>query len=263
MTSGEDKINADFLRKERQKVYDARRGDRLFKLGLCRRCGRKLLLPGYTVCADCLERARDQARDRYWRLKVAGLCPHCGKPKPPDRHCCDDCQAKRTKQMKDRRLFYKSIGVCPACGKNEIYIKGKVLCEECSVKQIEHAERHRRENPERARESARRAMERLKERRRAAGLCPKCGGKLDQGYKTCLKCRIKSREQIRKHREKARIESGALSREEKREKGICLRCGGRTDGEKAYCPECLRKVSEWTTEWHRKRREEEAAHNTT
>ena len=247
---------------ERNRKYCARRREWLRTQGLCRKCGKVPAMDSYTLCRTCLDKTEKWAKERYDRLKASGMCPHCGKPKRPERFSCDDCLAKQREKEKSKRLFYKSVGICPICGRNRIYIKGRVLCEECAAKQAGCAERYRRKNTEKTRECAKKVMHRLWDERRAAGLCPKCGGELEPGYKTCLKCRIKSREWSRGKREKERLSSGVLSQKEKREKGICLRCGKPTGGIKAYCPECLGRMSERMTEWHRKKREEEAAHNT-
>lgn len=48
---------------------------------------------------DEAESARRRAQHRFWRLKRAGLCISCAKPKPPGRtqNRCEECQRAQQK----------------------------------------------------------------------------------------------------------------------------------------------------------------------
>ena len=78
--------------------------------------------------------------------------------------------------------FYKGLGVCTQCKKNPIF-GNESRCPECKAYQAEWMITHK---------NKKRDYEKTKERmnkRRKQGVCFKCGGKLTDGYKTCIRCR--------------------------------------------------------------------------
>lgn len=101
--------------------------------------------------------------------------------------------------------------------------------------------------------------EKLRGGRRALGLCPRCGGEVDdKRKKTCSACREKAREYQRAqtaewkkaHRERVQ-EYGMRRYRERRDSGICTYCGKAPAREgKTMCQSCADLVY-----MHYKRRE--------
>ena len=133
---------------------------------------------------------------------------------------------------RESRKFFKAHGLCQICGKN-VPEPGRVTCSEClQYNQEYNAMRRATETPE---ERARR-LERLKtygkdlyNKRKAAGLCTKCGRKAQPGKTMCTECLIRLR---KRDREKM----GTYARDYE---DLCTRCRKkpRMEGKKV-CEDC-------------------------
>ena len=93
--------------------------------------------------------------------------------------------------------FYKSLGICPVCRTNRL-APGKNQCFDCLERSRAYSARkrgamtedERRESNERIRTMKRE----LYARRRAEGVCTRCGkGPLYDGTTMCMECAIKRR----------------------------------------------------------------------
>ena len=161
-------------------------------------------------------RARDRERiaRRTAERIAAGLCPRCGKRSPaPERSVCDPCGEKRNRasRARDARL---------------------------------RAEGKPRRNPERVRASDRERDCRQRAKRRAQGLCTRCGKvPSEPARRLCEPCAGKRREADRARYEAARAagklyggrdpdakrrsaRTGSRKRDNaRRDAGRCTRCG--------------------------------------
>lgn len=76
--------------------------------GICTYCKTRWCAPGKTYCEVCIRKSRNSAekrdpgrvarnqytKDRYMRLKAAGLCPICGNPTDGTHTQCSACHEK-------------------------------------------------------------------------------------------------------------------------------------------------------------------------
>lgn len=120
-------------------------------LGICVRCHKENAEPGRVMCYECqdkeseinrrsrernLEREKTRDLDKYYRLKVEGICTYCKRrPADPGKTKCNACLAKirnrRNAKREDiERSERPSYGICYICGKNPLYKNFKV-CESC------------------------------------------------------------------------------------------------------------------------------------
>jgi len=147
---------------------------------ICAKCGQQQAQSGYIYCLECRMKAREQnekyRRQRsternselraYWKKwrtetyqkrKEAGLCPRCGKRRPPDGKVqCRICTAKKRKMNERYRRrkgqlpsdMLDGITRCANCG-NKGIVSGKKLCQRCyrnSLKAIKAAQKHSPKN---------------------------------------------------------------------------------------------------------------------
>lgn len=128
--------------------------------------------------------------------------------------------------------YYRARQRCVRCGEQDAFtIIGKRLCADCTEKQAQssakYGKEHRRELTAYQREWA--------QKRRDAGLCPRCGRKPEDGYKTCSRCRSKDN----RRRERQRRENGVTAY---CPEGVCWTCRKRPVLEgKKLCAECYEK----------------------
>lgn len=82
----------------------------------------------------------------------------------------------------ERYYHYKAAGICVTCGSNWV-VPGRVRCKACAAR--DDAMRRRRDPDGSA---ARERFRRLRDTRRAAGLCTDCGRPAKQGRVRCADC---------------------------------------------------------------------------
>lgn len=80
------------------------------------------------TCDVCLTRIKHWGQRTRADRRLAGLCPHCGKPKGFSSLCCDPCLAKAKNRYQNR----KRAGLCVLCGAKHQKLGSK--CMECALK---------------------------------------------------------------------------------------------------------------------------------
>lgn len=124
------------------------------------------------------------SRRRYRARKAAGICTQCGQvPAENGRRCCEPCRMKTNasslkRQSKLRRLALV-LNICRQC-LQRLSMPSRRWCAICSEAHTE-------------RQQAKRIA------RRAAGLCPRCGGS-----RPCESCRKYQRERNQRYRARQR-----------------------------------------------------------
>lgn len=129
----------------------------LRKNHLCARCMRKdaYTIAGHYYCAECTEKNKEylkkyrqdpekysaikaKVKERYYRLKSAGLCVSCGQPTDGGTYC-DKCRVKinnACKRSKEKHGTATRVpGFCYYC-KDVPCVEGKKLCKDCYEKQL-------------------------------------------------------------------------------------------------------------------------------
>ena len=130
---------------------------------------------------------------------------------------------------KERREWYLSHGICPHCGRNDLQ-KGYKLCLECRMKDNERQRKKVRTDEQRKKNAD--AQKRLVAKRKADGICVRCGKrKVDGKYTYCAVCRAKKAAKQREYNRKQ-----GMIPIELRGEGYCSRCYKPTDGK--LCAEC-------------------------
>lgn len=134
--------------------------------GICTRCGKEYADLGHTICLDCLEKRRESEakkfsgledaetrhtmqKERYERLKAAGICIKCGKKKAYEHNGikyvrCYECYIatvnKYQKINQKRYNHYADADLCRWCGGERV--PGRIYCEECLSRLQEQAEKN-------------------------------------------------------------------------------------------------------------------------
>lgn len=120
------------------------------------------------------------------------------------------------------RAYYLAQGRCPQCGGKRPLMPGHKMCEQCRQTNVE-------------------SKRRLREARKAAGLCRECGKPIDDAKHTaCAECRAKL---IRESGEK-RAARHKDRYYELREEGRCVSCGRWAEPGRARCKKCQEKSNE-------------------
>lgn len=109
-------------------------------------------------------------------------------------------------------------------------------------------------------------MNNLKYFYKSHNICPKCGqNDIQQGYATCLQCRMKGREYNAKYRAKMTDEERAARneysnrkhaelREKRKSAGLCVKCGKRNaETNKTMCGVCAAKFARYMREYEQRR----------
>lgn len=132
----------------------------------------------------------------YQEMELARGCARCGTVDDrilAGRFYCGDCAQKVLAKQTERRAYLRMQKRCIQCGgRDERTERGLTLCSGCAQKQ--------RELPsmERFVERYKAQQKRLREERREAGVCTKCGGERDEaGFLMCTSCREKQREYLK------------------------------------------------------------------
>ncbi len=196
---------------EKRRAYDRkrhrRRADERRARNLCPKCGRDYPAPGRSHCESCLARNRAAERARY--AKARGEGARYGGRSPESRRRMARVRARK---RRDDRL---EAGLCTTCGEREP-AEGATVCENCK-------------------DSRRAAEKKLYEKRRAGGLCRRCGGEVLAGASTCASCAARDV----KRRPRKNAASRARYRE-RRAREICVDCSSDTQGA-SRCAPCARR----------------------
>lgn len=153
-----------------------------------------------------------------------------------------------------RREFLKEHHICVRCGKRDAFYN-KTKCPECIEKeQKENREYYIRNKATILKKDKKRKNETYA-KRKAAGLCVRCGKKAAIKGVFCLECYVKERKRGIEKVEKRKRENGGYIREIWKEKGLCIQCGEPTLPGKRLCQkhyevaaknaEHARKYSKW------------------
>lgn len=133
----------------------------------------------------------------------------------------------------DSREYRKMQKRCRECGKRDAYTEnGRLYCAECRERanELQRGMSAEQKAHKAAGEKA------LREERKAAGICPKCGKReISSGYLTCDICRAKNRMRMRR----VRAESGTVDTTTAAAMGLCIHCRKNAAAEgKKLCAEC-------------------------
>lgn len=152
-------------------------------LSLCTRCGMPAR-EGSSLCPEHGTRRgarKPKALSSYRKLLAQGLC-RCKATVAPGRTRCVKCLRRMRRAAKARHLRYKAEGRCRCCPAAPL--PGRAHCA------VHHAK---------ARASAKKAVARLVERRRANNECVGCRAPSDTYH--CESCRKKQRRRARRRKQ--------------------------------------------------------------
>jgi len=176
---------------------------------LCKRCKKKQPVTGRACCEECLGKQRLIAKTSRERLKKAGLCETCKTNKRREAGIyCEECLLVQKAKREARR----TQGCCVYCG--DIAIYNRIQCERCK-------------------RYSRNLQLRIRNQRREAGICIKCGkNKVAAPH---VKCEICLSSQTRSWHKKTK---------EHLEKGLCVDCGAAPLENHRLCETCyLKKIA--------------------
>lgn len=142
-------------------------------------------------------------------------------------------------QEKERREWYKAHGICYRCGQKDAQ-RGYLMCVECRTAQNER--RRGKEQTAEQLAAQRERLHRLREERKAKGLCPKCGKhKPEDGYITCRCCRAKDAAAGRRNWAK---KHGSITSEQRTSGWYCYHCSAELPEwrENKLCDSCLKAL---------------------
>lgn len=160
------------------------------------------------------------SESNYEFYKQRGICPYCKKEKPaPGKVACQHCIDKQkrwkenmTPEERERKkararelvkLRYqkkKDAGICVMCGKVPA-APGRTYCEKCAEQRKKYHYAQKPETVGKYKVTARASGKARYERRKAAGLCTRCGKPAAPGKTNCEECLQKMRENMRRRRE--------------------------------------------------------------
>lgn len=161
------------------------------------------------------------ARNKRLKMRAAGLCIRCGRPSPRF-HRCDDCRRKKLAEQNIRREERRRNGICPQCGRNPMS-HGLVLCEFCHLRMLQRN---------------RQKLKRMRERRKALGLCTQCSAPCSLGRRLCEKHIALSRS---RYDSKRNSDNCKRRRLRLHSQGRCTTCGKKlrpTRAGKSECKKC-------------------------
>lgn len=205
----------------------------------CQRCGKEVK-QGRKYCNECrhevkLESNREykykkankesaKSKMRYEAKKAAGICPACNKPTDGMVYC-PECRKKKRKQNNSDYHYFKEMGICPLCQTRKI-LDGKASCEICRAYKAGVALKRREENLLAIRKRDDELKRRQYETRKKLHVCTVCGKvTVDDGYHTCIRCRIKNRIAKKRWKDKKRRSPDNLREVWKNDESVCAFCG--------------------------------------
>lgn len=136
--------------------------------------------------------------------------------------------------------WYKSHGICVSCGRQDA-VKG-VYCLLCSDRHLDSYRKWKANNPPTAEQKANdcERRRRIREERRAAGLCTVCGRPvLAKGRAQCHICREKNN----RYRRNRHIERGGIPAELRGDGTYCYMCCKPLCNGEYHCSECKQKLA--------------------
>ena len=152
----------------------------------------------------------------YEFYKQRGICPYCKRERSaPGKVACQNCidkqkrqtenmtpeeREKRKAQCKARYQKKKAAGLCTMCGKVPP-TPGRTYCAKCAEQRKKYHYTPDPETVEKYKASSRASGKARYERRKAAGLCTRCGKPAVPGKTHCEDCLRKMRENMRRRRE--------------------------------------------------------------
>lgn len=150
--------------------------------------------------------------------KDAGLCVLCGKELDRKGIRCISCNDEMNKYSRETWTWRLEHKICPRCGKNDLFGDEK-RCPECLAEAYKNNMKTREKlGKEHLKEIARKSRNNIRQKRKEAGLCPRCGKrKPEYGFKNCSICRKKARDNMR-------AKKGYCSGISRFERGICHFC---------------------------------------
>ena len=136
---------------------------------------------------------------RYYAMhKTNGLCPRCGNPLDREGFYCSECVEKLNRYQRETRELRRLIGLCPTCGKEKLFGDEK-QCITCRQKAHESRTPLTDEQKEKYRKRFSERQKSLREERKAAGICTRCGKRAAApGRKKCEVCLEKDAELYRR-----------------------------------------------------------------
>lgn len=150
--------------------------------------------------------------------KEAGLCVLCGKKLDRKGIRCIACNEEMNKYHRETWAWRLEHKICPRCGKNDLFGDEK-MCPECLAKAYNICAKSKEKlGKKHCNEIARKSTNNIRQKRKEAGLCPRCGKrKPENGFATCNVCRQKARDYMR-------VKHGYCSNVSRFERGICRFC---------------------------------------
>jgi len=200
-----DPVRARAYERERAR----RQADRRRKAGLCLKCGTNPAEPDRRLCEACAVKRREAERIRYRQAQDAGL-KYGGRSVRTKRRSARIASRRRRKA----RL---NAGTCTRCGRQPP-VDGGTTCAACRA----------------TRQTAERALYAV---RRAACLCTRCGGTVNDGGARCAPCAVVEAENGRPERKNARSRQRYW---ERRAALRCTDCNGPSFGA-SRCPACAER----------------------
>lgn len=141
--------------------------------------------------------------------------------------------------MSELYAWYKEHGRCPKCGGDPV--RGKALCINCLDREAEKARERRKKWTEEKRkmrnEQMRKYIKRVREERKAKGICIECGKRPSEETQRCALCRYK----INKAKREKHLAKGGMTYDERTEQGRCYFCGAPAIEGRKTCAKCYER----------------------
>ena len=128
--------------------------------------------------------------------------------------------------------WYKSHKICPLCRIRDAS-PNRTWCDECAERERVKRLAMSPEAKEASKAKARERSRKIREERKAAGLCTRCGRPLEK-YNTRTECDFCKAD--KRKRDKARHGSNQYA-----ELGVCLWCGAARIPDKKFCRKCYER----------------------
>lgn len=212
----------DVLRgQEKIEAAEQRRAE-LAEAGVCITLGCGQAAEDETLkCRRCRVADASATIRRRQRLIDLGLCVDCGLRQPiKDSPVCGECGLSRREYLRSYRMALKEAGLCGRCGKAPRQ-DGASMCAECAkISRLKDSQPDQKA-------SRQVRLKKLRDERRAAGLCTTCGEEAVQGKTLCEK-------HLAYYRDRQ-----ADAMKKRRSSGLCSACTRQAVPGKSMCKEHL------------------------